>query len=100
FSFTAQVKDANNQTASATLSLTILNGFNITTTTLPDGYTSSAYTFTLMAAGGSAPYSNWTVTLGQLPAGLMLNAATGQLTGSPTAAGPQTFTVQVKDNNN
>ena len=36
----------------------------------------------------------WSVASGTLPAGLSLNASTGMLTGTPTAAGTQTFTVK------
>ena len=50
---------------------------------------------TLVASGGTAPYS-WSVTTGTLPAGLTLSSA-GVLSGTPTMAGTSTFTVQAKD---
>jgi hypothetical protein len=40
------------------------------------------------------------VTGGALPAGLSLTAATGAISGQPTAAGASNFTIQVKDSNN
>jgi hypothetical protein len=39
----------------------------------------------LTASGGNPPYS-YTITSGSLPAGLTLDAATGAVTGTPTAA--------------
>ncbi len=46
--------------------------------------------------GGAAPFT-FSVATGTLPAGLTLNASTGAITGTPTAAG--TFTIQVTDAN-
>jgi hypothetical protein len=68
---------------------------SITTTSLADGQTSMAYRSALAATGGTLPLS-WTLTAGTLPAGLALNAATGVISGIPTATAartPLTFTV-------
>jgi hypothetical protein len=96
--FTVQVQDSNGKTGQAMLSLTVLNGFNITTASVADGYTSNAYSVMLNAAGGQAPYSNWQVISGALPTGLTLATATGVISGTPTVTGPAMFTVQVQDN--
>ncbi|MFQ7158409.1 MAG: Ig domain-containing protein [Ruthenibacterium sp.] len=40
---------------------------------------------------GTAPA--WSVSNGTLPAGLSLNASTGEISGTPTAQGANTFTV-------
>jgi hypothetical protein len=47
------------------------------------------------ASGGTAPYT-WSVTAGQLPPGLSLSPS-GAISGTPTASGVYTFTVQVAD---
>ena len=68
---------------------------SITTTSLPSGQTAVAYSTTLAATGGTAPYS-WSVKSGTLPAGLSLSAA-GAIAGTPTTAGSANVTVQVSD---
>jgi hypothetical protein len=46
--------------------------------------------------GGIGPFT-WSVSSGALPAGLSLNSTNGTITGTPTAAGPSTFTLAVND---
>src|SRR5262249_43820580 len=76
-------------TASATLV--------ITTRSLPAGQVGVAYSTTLAATGGTAPFT-WTVITGTLPNGLLLNAATGAISGTPTVAVSNlSLTFQVKD---
>ena len=65
--------------------------------TLPDGTSGTAYSQTLLGSGGIAPYT-FSVGAGALPTGLTLSAS-GELTGTPTAAGPFNFTVAVEDAN-
>jgi mono/diheme cytochrome c family protein len=68
---------------------------SVTTTALAGGTVGSAYSQTLAATGGTAPYT-WTVSVGTLPAGLNLTAA-GLISGPPTTAGTSSFTVTVSD---
>ncbi len=68
----------------------------ITTTSLPNGDVSTAYSATLAGTGGVAPYT-WAVASGSLPTGLQLNSATGNISGTPTSAGTYNFSVQLAD---
>jgi uncharacterized protein (TIGR03437 family) len=72
---------------------------SITTSSLPGGTVGVAYSQTLSASGGTPPYSNWTVSTGSLPPGLVLNAASGLISGTPSSAtgSPFNFSVTVKD---
>jgi hypothetical protein len=68
----------------------------ITTTTLPSGTTTTAYSQTLEATGGTSPYV-WSLLSGTLPTGLTLTSG-GVLSGTPSVAGTYDFTVKVLDN--
>ncbi|MGI8688107.1 MAG: beta strand repeat-containing protein, partial [Thermomicrobiales bacterium] len=66
-------------------------------TTLPAASGGIPYSQTLTATGGTAPYT-FTVTMGTLPTGLSLSTG-GLLSGTPTAGGTFSFTIQAKDAN-
>lgn len=68
----------------------------ISTTTLPQGVVSTAYTFTLTGIGGTAPYI-WSIAAGQLPAGLSLAANTGIISGTPTSSGNYSVGITATD---
>ena len=96
--FTVTVADATGAKATASFGLTVNVGaavLGITTASLPAGTVGVAYSGQLAAANGSAPYS-YAVTAGALPLGLTMSAG-GAITGSPTTAGPVSFTVTVTD---
>jgi hypothetical protein len=61
----------------------------------PDGTVGVVYTGSVGVTGGTTPYSCSLVS-GAVPAGLTLNSNCS-LTGTPTTAGPSTFTVKVTD---
>lgn len=71
-------------------------GLAVTTTSLVSGTVTVPYTATLAATGGSGTGYSWAVSTGTLPGGLSL-ATSGTLSGTPTAAGNSSFTVQVTD---
>lgn len=68
---------------------------SITTTTLPNGTVSTAYSAFVNANGTGT--LTWSLESGTLPAGLSINASTGAITGTPTTAGTSTFTIMVTD---
>ena len=70
---------------------------SISTTSLPDGDVGVAYSQTPGVTGSTTPYASWSITSGALPAGLSLNSTTGAITGTPTTAGTNNFTIQVTD---
>ncbi len=64
---------------------------------LAGGTLGAAYSAAITAAsGGNAPYA-YAVTAGALPGGLTLNAATGAITGTPSALGTFNFSVTATD---
>ena len=65
----------------------------ITTTSLPGGVQNQPYAATLTAAGGSGNYS-WTI--GGI-GGLIVNAATGVISGSPSVGGARNLGVTLTD---
>ncbi|WP_428628099.1 putative Ig domain-containing protein [Sphingopyxis sp.] len=69
----------------------------VTPTDLPRATAGAAYTATLTAAGGVAPY-RFALSGGALPAGLSLSTG-GVVSGTPAAAGAFAFTVAVTDAN-
>jgi hypothetical protein len=99
--FTIQVKDSSTtiQTATQPLSISVIASgpaLTITTTSLPNGATTVSYgPVALQATGGTSPYA-WSIVAATLPAGLNLSSS-GQISGTPTAAGNSSFIVQVKD---
>ncbi len=67
----------------------------ISTTTLNNARLTLSYQEALVGSGGDGSFT-WSVTSGQLPAGLSL-AANGQITGTPSAETTTTFTAQLAD---
>ncbi|MEY4071495.1 MAG: hypothetical protein RL721_2109, partial [Candidatus Eisenbacteria bacterium] len=55
-----------------------------------------AYTRSLTASGGTAPYC-WSLASGTLPSGIALDPATGSLSGTPSGTGTSSFTILVRD---
>jgi hypothetical protein len=74
---------------------TVVSPLFITTSVLPDGTAGMPYAATVQAIGGKTPYT-YAVSAGALPPGLGLSTA-GVLSGTPTAGGTYSFTVQVTD---
>ncbi len=64
---------------------------------LPQPAAGVAYSQTITASSGQPTTFTYAVSAGQVPVGLSLNAATGELSGTPTQAGPYNFTVTATD---
>lgn len=67
----------------------------ITTTSLPNG-TVGTYYEQKLTSDGTEPIK-WSISNGNLPAGLSLNEDTGEISGTPTAAGSNTFTITAEN---
>lgn len=70
----------------------------VTTSPLPSGTINQPYATALGGSGGITPYT-WSLASGSpaLPAGLSLDAATGTITGTPTALGTTTPIFRLED---
>ncbi|MDR3698110.1 MAG: putative Ig domain-containing protein [Candidatus Sulfopaludibacter sp.] len=88
------VTDSVKATATQSFPITITAGaLTVTTSSLPDGAVSVAYSAGLAASGGSGKYS-WAVS--GLPDGLSVSS-TGAISGTPTKAGTFPVTATVTD---
>ncbi|MFI7056684.1 putative Ig domain-containing protein [Streptosporangium canum] len=96
YSFTARATDAGNVSTTREATLVIAPKPAFTFPAPPGGEVGVVYSVPLTVSGGTAPYT-WSVSAGSLPPGLTLNASTGVLSGTPTAAGGYSFTVKVLD---
>ncbi len=104
FKFTPQVVDSaippQTATTPAQLSITVTAPppLQITPSVLPGGTVATPYSTSVQATGGVLPYM-WSLVGGELPAGLTLNAASGDITGTPIlmSSSPVNFTLKVQD---
>ena len=95
-SFTVEVTEAGGFKDSQSFSLTVVSNLQLVTgATLPTAVVGLAYELPLVATLGLAPYE-WSVTAGELPAGMSLSTA-GVISGTPTASGNATVTIKVAD---
>jgi len=99
--FTVKVSDNSTPVKSDTKRYTIMIGASealiITTVNMADGVEQTAYNATVLALGGTPPYT-WSIAGGKLPDGLMIDTASGVISGTPTKKGNYNFTIQVSDN--
>jgi hypothetical protein len=85
--------DTNNVNTCGVLTCPIIT---VNPATLPNGTVGTPYNQSVSASGGTSPYA-FSVSSGALPTNLILNSATGAITGTPTAAGTFTFTITATD---
>jgi hypothetical protein len=97
YTATIRVTDAGGATVQKDISITVYKPITITPPTLTYGVVLSPITsVTIAATGGNSPYT-WAVTSGSLPSGLLLNAASGTISGIPATAGSYTFSITATD---
>jgi hypothetical protein len=104
---TAQLQVQNSQTGESSQAVPVSivsSGTNVPlplaiSGTLAAGVMGTAYSSGLSATGGTPGYT-WSVVSGSLPGGLTLAAGTGAISGTPSASGTFSFTVQVSDSSN
>jgi hypothetical protein len=93
YPFTVQITPANGTTpAVVSYAISVLG---ITSGDPTDATQGTAYTFSFISAGGTAPYT-FNLEAGPLPAGITLTSD-GTLAGTPTENGDFNITVSVKD---
>ena len=101
-SFTVKVNDSTGQTARQSMAMSVTPTaapLQITTSSLAGGQVGTSYQASVSVTGGTLPYS-WSIASGALPASLALNAGSGAISGTPSAAGNSSFTVKVNDSGN
>jgi hypothetical protein len=98
YTFTVKVMDANKLSATRQLTLTVDGPTSRPSIALtyPAGFSGGAFSQTLSATGGSAPYT-WTLVKGALPTDLSVNAQTGEIQGTAMETGLYPITVKVSD---
>ncbi len=97
YPFTVQVQDANNATATQSLTITLNAAVSITTSTLANPAVGEVYSSTLSAAyGNGGPYTWALVNGSSLPGGLTLSSG-GVIGGTPTTSGTSSFSVMATD---
>jgi CSLREA domain-containing protein len=97
FNFTVMATDAGANSATQAYMLAVSAAtITLAPATLPALTVGTAVSSSITASGGTAPY-NYSVTSGALPQGLTLNSTSGLLSGTPTQAGPYSFSVSAKD---
>lgn len=98
-SFTYTATNAGGTSTPATVSITISPptlAMSPASGALPAATVGTAYTQTFTPSGGKIPYS-YAITAGALPAGLNLNLSNGTLSGTPSTAGPFSFSITATD---
>lgn len=102
-SFTANVKDSNNNTATQALTITVYSALALPApnpSSLPAGYTNVAYTGSVSGSGGSGTLSASVISALSPANGTLttsVSGATVNVTGTPSSAATESFTVKLTD---
>jgi putative Ig domain-containing protein len=95
--FTVKVTDGS-RSSTRELSLRVIAPFAAATPAMQPGEVGRPLTVSLSATGGITPYA-WSLGSGTLPAGLLLDASTGTISGVPEVAGSFPVRVTASDSN-
>jgi len=97
YSFTAQVTDSMDGTASRQFTIVVkqVEPLLLDTKFLPNAFVGQTYSFVLGASGGTPPYA-WSIA-GSLPRGLTLDSSSGAITGMPQEVSDSPIEVTVTD---
>ena len=103
FTFTVTATDAvgclTSRVYTIVVSPAVCPAILLSPATLPAGISGTPYSQTLLASGGTSPYT-FSVTAGSLPPGLSLTssgAASATISGTPSSSGSFTFTITATD---
>ena len=96
YSFNVTVTDTVGRSYVRTFDLYVEGPLGIATTSLVQGVVGSPYQQILIGSGGFPPYT-WSLDAGTLPAGLSLNALTGEISGIPTTVESRTVSITIHD---
>ncbi|MCX6612595.1 MAG: Ig domain-containing protein, partial [Acidobacteria bacterium] len=95
--FSIQVSDANGATASAVVTQTVNPALAILNPGLGGPFSrNGSMDLLLVGSGGTLPYT-WSIAVGQLPGGLILNPNTGRLKGGFNGIGTYPLTLRLSD---
>jgi hypothetical protein len=99
--FTLKVTDSSGApggglSAQQVFSLTVVGILTVPATSFMNATVGIPYSATLPYTGGMPPFT-WSMYSGSLPSGLVLQASTGVISGTPTTQGSNSFTVEVFD---
>jgi large repetitive protein len=94
--FTIRVTDQLGATLTQRFNISGVGAVSISNRSLPVGRAARSYSARLSARSGKKPYT-WSLVAGSLPSGVMLDPATGRISGTPLSLGDTNLTVQVID---
>jgi aldose sugar dehydrogenase len=94
--FTLRVTDQLGATLTQRFNISAVGAVSISNRSLPVGRTARSYSARLAARSGKKPFT-WSLVAGSLPSGVMLDPATGRISGTPVTGGDTNVTFQVTD---
>ncbi len=94
--FTLRVTDQLGATLTQRFNISAVGAVSISNRSLPVGRAARSYSAHLAARSGKKPFA-WSLVAGSLPSGVMLDPATGRISGTPVTGGDTNVTFQVTD---